>query len=142
MNQETIAIAPARLVRLLHAALVTGCVLLGVVMVFLLGAQTRLGSDVTTVATAFAGIGVVLLGVSALIMRRRVPVRSAQDSRDVFWSGAETRTSALVLWSVTQGASMISWVGYYLTGSTTPAVVAVLAIVLLIWQRPGVLDRA
>jgi len=142
MNQDTLPLAPARFMRVLHAALVAGCVMLGVVFVFMVGAQGRSRDDVATLATACSAIGVVLLAVAALVLRRRVPTRSAQDSPDLFWSNAQTRTFALVLWAVTEGASLIGWVGYYLTGSTAPAVVAVLAIVMLVWRRPGSLERA
>ena len=130
----------ARAIRIVHGALVSGVVLAGGAFFVLLRARGQgLGLDPALgIAFAAAGIGLVL--VAASVLRRRVPERSPQQTPDAYWAAAQTRGPVIVLWAVTEGAGLVSLIGYVLTGATAPLAAAAVAIATLILYRPGSLE--
>jgi Na+/melibiose symporter-like transporter len=131
----------ARAVRLMHAAMTAGCVLVGGVFVLV----RRLGQGPTLAGQATIGVvlavaGVALLAVAAALVRPRVPERVANQTAEAYWTAAETRGPAIVLWAMVEGAGLVSLVGYLLTGGVPPAVATALAIVTLVLFRPTRLE--
>jgi len=133
--------APARTVRLIHAAMITG------VLLFALVAHFQLRPTMTTPnGMSEPGVQRTMLGVAlglcavALLLRRRVPRRSANDSADSYWS-SDARPAAMIMWAPLEGACLSSIVLYANTG--TPAAIAVLAIglALFITLNPAALER-
>ena len=140
MERAPPAVQSARILRLIHGSMVAGLL----VMTAALYAVRRVASShalsVPIVAPVLAGVGLVLLAVAATIMRPRIPPRRGDQSADEYWSGLETRTAAILLWAIAEGAGLVGCVGYFLTGATAPAVTVFLALVLLTFFRPSRLE--
>ena len=131
----------ARAVRLMHGAMTAGCVLAGGVFVLV----RRLGTGPTlaghaTIGVVLAGASVALLAVATALVRPRLPERIASQTAEVYWTAAETRGPAILLWATVEGAALVSLVGYLLTGGALPAAAAGLAILALILFRPSRLE--
>jgi hypothetical protein len=131
----------SRMVRIIHAALTTGVAIVGAV--FFLLVRARGGTMVAPmVGVVLSVVSIGLLVAAATILRRRIPERPADQSPTTFWAAGETRGSALVLWAVTEGAAVVGWVGYFLTGSVVPAAIAGLAFGMLVMLNPARLEGA
>lgn len=141
MAQAVTPISPARGTRMLHAALVIGLTLVGATFFgVLLSFQGQpLGSN-PSLGDVLAGLAVVLLVVASFTLRRRVPQRRFDQSSEDYWAGPESRGASIRLWTVVDGAGLMAWVGYVMTGRAAPVVAAVLAIVTLIAFRPSRLE--
>ena len=128
-----------RSIRILHGALVVGLVLVGGTFFLLVPTQGPLGGA-PNVGVVQAGLAVGLLVVAFTALRRRVPERGFDQSQDAYVVSVETRGASIVLWAVVDGAGLIGWVGYVLTGDAAPAAAAALSIVTLIVSRPSRLE--
>ncbi len=115
--ESTRPVAGARGARILHAALVIGSILVGVVFFF-----------------------VVRLAFAIAFFRPRIPQRRMDQGPDEYWMTNEARGAAVIVWATVEAAGLIAWVGYFLTGRAVPAAVAALAVVTLITLRPSRLE--
>ncbi len=140
MTPPVTPIAAARATRILHVALVVGLVLVGGTFFLLLRTQGRPLGGAPNLGVVLAGVAVGLVIVAATVLRRRVPERRLDQSQDQYWASVESRGASIVLWAVADGAGLIGWVGYVLTGGAAPAAAAVLSIVTLILFRPSRLE--
>jgi hypothetical protein len=133
--------AAARATRILHGALVVGLVLVGGTFYVLLRVLQGPLGGAPNIGVVLAGLAVGLLVVASTVLRRRVPERRFDQSQDEYWASVESRGASIVLWAVVDGAGLIGWVGYVLTGGAAPAAAAVLSIVTLIFfLRPSRLE--
>lgn len=122
----------ARVVRILHAALLGGLFMAGAILYLVrrFSSPPSVG-DEPTFAIVFAVMSVGLLGIALSVLRPRVPdPRPGQDS-DAYWSDARSRGAAILLWATIEGAGMLGAVGYFLTGSIGPAIAFALALAAL-----------
>ena len=133
------ATQPARTIRLIYAALVSGVCLFALVSHFALrpamGGSTQLPS---TLVPALLGVALAACALS-LLLRRRIPRRSTDESADLFWSGAVT--PALITWAAVEGAGLLSVLLYALTGAQSAIAVAAVAIILFLSLNPTFLER-
>jgi hypothetical protein len=142
MHQTTPTLDPARAVRVMHFALVTGVVLAGGVFAFLVQVRGLTLAPLPRVATITAAVSIGLLAVAVLFLRRRILTRPFNETPDAYWARPEHRGAAIVLWAVTEGAALLGLIGYLLSGALAPAVAAVLATVTLAVFRPAHLEGA
>ena len=142
MDQASKPVDLARALRIMHGALAAGVVLVGAVILLLVRVRGQAIWGGPTLGTALAVASALLLVVAALVLRPRIPDRNLQDSPETYWAMPRSRGAAIILWAVTEGASLIGWVGYLLTGATLPMVAGLLATVMLIWYRPSGLEGA
>lgn len=84
-----------------------------------------------------AGIGLALIVVGMLVIRRRVPRRPASQSPEEFWAEPATRGQAVLFWVLLDGGTFMSALGYGLSGDFIPAVMAVVGLALLATYGPG-----
>lgn len=128
----------ARVIRLLHTALLGGLFLSGTALYFVrrLAPPPAVG-DPHILMLVLAGVSVLLLVVALSMFRPRVPERQPQQGADAYWSDATSRGSAIVLWAAIEGAGLVGAAGYFLTGGTAPAVAFVLALAALVLLRPA-----
>ena len=125
-----------RAIRIIHIALVLGLVLIAGAF-FVLRQRTGLmlafGPFLGVLLAAIALVNLILaLGFLA----PRLPRRPADQSPDDYWMRTETRGAAIILWVLVEGAGLLSWVGYLLTGAWAPAAVGVLAVASLALLGP------
>lgn len=126
-------------VRRVHRALVTGVLLFAVVGYFVFSQ-----SDAKLGRLAPVTVG-VLLGLSlggcvlALLLRRRVPKRSIDESADLFWRAAGP--PAMLVWMPLEAASLLAVFVSARTRSIPAVTVAAVAVVLFIVLNPGHLER-
>jgi len=132
--------AGARGARILHAALVIGSILVGIVFFFVVRRNGPAFRDDPLAGYLTAGLGLANLAVVIGFFRPRIPQRRMDQGPDEYWMTNEARGAAIVLWAMVEAAGLISWVGYYLTGRAVPAAVAALAVVTLITLRPSRLE--
>ena len=75
----------------------------------------------------------------SLLLRRRVPRRSTDESADLFWTKAAT--PALVTWAPLEAASLLSVFLYARTGSQPAIAVAAVALLQFVLLNPAYLER-
>ena len=131
--------APAKTIRMIHAALVTGVILFGLVAHFLLRKTTADFGQIPPLAiNALLGLSLCACAVS-LLLRRRVPQRATDESADLFWTKATT--PAMVMWASLEAPCLLTIYLYMRTGSPSAIGVAAVAVVLFIILNPGYLER-
>ena len=140
MTPPTTNPAPAKTIRIIHAALIAGTVMFALVAHFVmkpnLAQNTQLAPAVVSALLAASLVACTL----GFVMRRRVPRRSADDSADLFWVTASQ--PALVAWALCNGASMLAVLTYALTGQSAGLLVAGIGVALMIALNPARLERA
>jgi hypothetical protein len=129
-----------RSTRILHAALVIGQILVGATFFLLIRVQGPLAGGSPLIGYATAGLALAILSVAFVFLRPRIPQRSTDQSPNDYWSRAEVRGAAIVIWAAVEGAGLFSWVGYLMTASIVPAAVGVLAIITELALRPSRLE--
>jgi len=82
-------------------------------------------------AYIFAGIGSTLVLVTILVLKPRVPKLRPGQSVEQFWKQPETAQAAMLVWFLLEGASVLSAIGFLLTGEPAVAITMVTAIALL-----------
>lgn len=112
-----------------------GLVVAAGVFIMLRQSTTARFSVGPTLGWILAGFALVQLAMVLGFLVPRMPLRLADQSPDQYWSTV-ARPDAIILWVMTDGAGLASWVGYLLTGTVVPAGVGVLAIAALILLRP------
>lgn len=140
MNPAVQSVAAARGARILHAALVIGQVLVGVTFSLLILKQGPLAGGSPLIGYATAGLALAVLSVAFAFLRPRIPQRSTDQSPDDYWSRAEVRGAAIVIWATVEGSGLFCWIGYVMTASIVPAVVGVLSTFTLFALRPSRLE--
>lgn len=133
--------APARTMRLIHAALVSGVLLFALVAHFVMRPTmtTPNGMSVPAVANAMLGLALGACAV-ALLLRRRVPRRSPDVSPDAYWA-AEARAAAMITWAPLEAACLASIVLYANTGAPAAVAVGAIAVILFIVLNPASLEK-
>ena len=124
----------------MHFALTAGVTLAGAVCILLVRFQHLSFGISRDVGLMLPGIGVGLVALASTFARRRIPERRFDQSPDTFWANPDATGGAIVLWALIEGAGLVGWVGYLLTGVTAAAVAAVIAIGALLVFRPARLE--
>jgi hypothetical protein len=137
MDPAVQSVAAARGARILHAALVIGQILVGTTFFFLIRKQGPLAGGTPLIGYATAGLALAILSVAFVFLRPRIPQRSTDQAPDDYWSRADVRGAAIVMWAVVEGSGLFCWIGYVMTASIVPAAVGVLAIITEFALRPS-----
>ena len=133
--------APARTMRLIHAAMITGVILFALVAHFVMRPTMTAPNGMSAPAVQRTMLGVALAACAvALLLRRRVPPRSANESADSYWSSA-ARPAAMLMWAPLEGACLTSIVLYANTGAPAAVAVWAIAVVLFAVLNPGSLEK-
>jgi hypothetical protein len=140
MRPQTTNPAPAKTIRIMHAALTSGVVLFALMAHFVL--KPAMAQDASFPPTISSALLVASLCACAvgLVMRRRVPRRSTDQSADLFWTAASA--PALITWALFEGASMLAVFDYARTGQAAALVVAAIGVALMLAFHPARLERA
>ena len=140
MTAPQAAAPTAKTIRLMHAAMITGIVLFALVAHFVVRPSTAgaisISPDIQRMLPGVA-LGAALV---SLLLRGRVPRRSASESPDSFWLKASS--PALAMWAVAEGAGMLSVFMYGYLGVQSGIGIAAIAVVIMIIMNPGRLERA
>lgn len=131
---------PRRAARVIHLALLGGLALISAVFLILglaldVAPLIREGEDVAIIGYVLAGVGLMPIILSMLVLRPRVPARSSGQSEAEFWQGA--LRAALPVWTLAEAGGMIAAVGALLTGLWAPMVVVAVALTCLGVTGPG-----
>jgi hypothetical protein len=139
MSTAQQGVGPATVSRMIHGALVTGCVLFVLVTHFLVlpNRADRLPPNVIYALLGGAALAVVL---SFAVLRPRVPLKSTDESADLYWSRASV--PALIAWSAAEAGALLSIVAYLLSGSGIALGASAFAIAALVALHPRALERA
>lgn len=141
MDPAVQPVAAARGVRIIHAALVIGQILVGATFFLLLRVQGQpLAGGNPLIGYVTAAFAIVNLTVAFGLLRSRIPQRRMDQSPDAYWSNNEARSAAVVIWAVLEGSGLFCWIGYVMTGSIVPAAVGALATLSLVMVRPSQLE--
>ena len=122
MQPQETSLPNARAMRVLHLALTLGLTLAAIVF-FIVRRVQRLPPLVPspTVGIALAVAAVSTLVVAVTVVRPRVPPQAPEQTPDMDWGDATVRMTVLMLWAAIEGAGLLGAVGYFLTGTTAPA---------------------
>jgi hypothetical protein len=137
MNQP--AFDEARGVKLLHLILLGFGVLVAlafVVMVSLRGPILQVDSGTSVIGWSMAGVALITVAFAVLLVRPRVPSRSASTPPAEYWSPA-TRSPSMLLWILCENAGVIAGLGYLLTGMLVALAVQGIALLALAWYSPS-----
>jgi hypothetical protein len=130
---------PAKTVRLIHAAMIAGVLLFALVGHFLLKPALADSGDLPPIVPrALLGVSLGACALS-LLLRRRVPHRSIDESADLFWTTATV--PALLTWAPLEGASLLALFAYARTGALLAIPVAAVAILIFVLLNPAYLER-
>ena len=130
---------PAKTIRLIHASLIVGVVLFGLVTHFVPAPEP---TSATMLPDALVkALPVVTVAACALVffLRRMVPRRAPDDSADLFWSRATV--PAMTMWAPLEGVCLLDVLVYWRNGSQTALVLAILAVALFVFLSPASLER-
>lgn len=125
--------------RLIHGALLAGVLLYALVGHFVL---RPISADSGGLAPAKVRL---LLGLSlaagalSLLLQRRVPKRSTDESADFFWGTAGQL--AVLVWAALEAAALLAVFVYARTRSIPAVAVAAVALLLFIVLNPGYFER-
>jgi hypothetical protein len=130
---------PTKTIRLIHRAMVGGVLLFALVSHFVLEPPIE-RSGVVSVYGVRALLGLALVAcVASLLLRKRVPKRSTDESADLFWTRANTH--ALVAWAPLEAASLFGLVVYSFTRSPVALGIVALVLLLFISLNPAHLEK-
>jgi hypothetical protein len=132
-------VAPSTVPRVIHAALVGGCVLFALVIYFVVRPQ-RSDAIEPGILYALLGAAVAAIVLAFAVLKPRIPLKSTNESADLFWTRASA--PALIAWSVVEGGALLSIVAYMLSGSAIALGTALAAIAALAALHPGRIERA
>lgn len=122
--------------------MVTGVLLFAVVShVFLRPAMATMANSGDLPPIMLRTLLGVALGACALslVLRRRVPQRSSDESVNLYWTTAAT--PALLTWAPLEGASLLAIFLYARTGAQTSIAVAAIAVLLFVVLNPAHLEK-
>lgn len=132
--------SPAKLARMLYAALTSGVIMFALVAHFLLKPQWATSSSFPPIVPQlFLALALGASAIALLLLRRRIPRRAIDDSADLFWSTASQ--PALIMWAVLEAASLLAILTYALTASPLALPTAVVAVLFLVVLNPAYLER-
>lgn len=139
MTVQQTAAPAAKTVRLVHFAMTSGVVLFALVAHFLMRPSMTGAMDISPdILRLLPGVALGAALVS-LLLRSRVPRRSASESPDSFWRKA--LAPAMVMWAIAQGAGLLSVFVYGVGGAQAAIGIAAIAVVIMIILNPGRLER-
>ena len=124
----------------MHAAMIIGVVGFALIVQFVVRPSATGAIDISPdIQRLLAGVALGAALVS-LLLRWRIPRRSASESPDSFWLKASS--PALATWAVAEGAAMVSVFLYGYVGVQSGIGIAAIAVVIMIILNPGRLERA
>lgn len=139
MTTPRAAVQTAKTIRLIHASLITGLLLLFLVTHFILRRTLTEPLEIST-DMLHVLLGAALAGCAlSLLLRRRVPQRATDESKDLFWTRAAT--PALIMWASLEAPCLLAILLYMRTGSQSAIGVAAIAAVLFVILNPAFLER-
>ena len=130
---------------MLHRFLGMGATGLAVVMVFLrTQAEPPSPDDAQTaiMAYGFAVVSLAMMAIAVLVLARRVPERSLSQRVEEYWMTPAVMAPVQLVWFVSEGAAILSTVGYFLTGHLAPAATMVVTISAFWWLGPKTFAKA
>ena len=131
------AASSLRVVRIVHAALAVGLIWVGATFVLLLRVfGMDFGFD-AGLAPVFTAVSAAILSVALAALRGRIPARPMNQAPEDYWASNEILAGAIPFWAVMEGAGLVAWTGYLLTGHWLPALMGVVAILALLRFRPS-----
>ena len=131
---------PALVARLIHGSLVVGVVLFTAVSHFIMRPSMSAQPLPPLVLAGMLGVSLMASALAVLVLRPRVPQRSADESPNLYWSTAGA--PAIVTWAVLEGAALLAVISYMLGASPVALGVAAIAVLGMIALHPGRLERA
>jgi len=132
--------ASARSVRTIHSALISGVLMFGIVVQFILKRSwVRPAWMSPLILNVLLGISVAA-GAAALAFRRGVPRRSTNESADQFW--AKAATPALRMWALVELMCLLAVILYLQSGSPAAIGIAVAGVLLFVALNPGSLEKS
>ena len=118
--------------------MVAGVLLFAVVAHFVLMPAMANPGLPTVVVRVLLGLSLCACAVS-LLLRRRVPQRSTDESADLFWTTAAS--PALLAWAPLEIAILLAIIAYAGSGSLLAIAVAAVPTFLFILLNPAYLER-
>lgn len=139
MTAPTATTRPATTARLIHASLTLGVIFFAIVVHFVVRpAREESAALPPVVVNVLLGLSLAASALS-VVMRRRVPRRSTNESADLFWTMAAG--PALVTWAPLEAGALLGIVAYMLAGTPAALGVAGIALAGLLVFNPAQLER-
>lgn len=132
----TMPVQPAqmsRTARIVHAAMLAGLILYGIVAHFVMLPKNPPNGGMDSLVPVFIALSLLGCALSAFVSQL-VP-RPLDESDDDFWRRANPR--AIVAWALAEGSALLAITVYSLTGSWATISVAIVAVVVLGILNPG-----
>jgi len=128
--------------RVLHGFLLGGsiCILVAMALIVkFMGSRLGSASFAEVFGMIFAVVALINILIGVVLFRPKIPKRQPDQSADDYWPEAMGR--AMMVWVFAEGGCIIASLGYLMSGTTVTWVVALTGIGILMWLRPGQLDR-
>ena len=125
--------------RLIHGAQIAGLLLFVTVLYFVIRPQMADQTLPPIALNAMLGVSVTATIVSLSLLRSRVPLKSTDETADLYWTRATG--SALIVWVVLEGAALLAFVAYMFGGVMASLAAAAVALFGLVVTRPGYFEQ-
>ena len=126
----------SRVIRIIHAALVTGVVLFLLVTHF--GVRPAPAASEPFAPVNVVALAIIVLGIASML-RRRIPKRAGDESPDAYWMRATA--PAIVSWTPLELGSLLAIAAYSQTGSMLALMMGAFGAATLAAVNPGSLER-
>ncbi len=137
MHQDDQSGTAARAVKVLYTSLFTGQAVLGLTFAVIVRLNGPLIANAPFIGRVQAGIGFLVLVVAMVVLRPRVALRTADVQPAVFWANPTTQSAVQLVWFLAEGAAILAWIGYLLTGLGITVIVALAAMASFARVRPS-----
>ena len=125
-----------RVIRIIHASLMAGIIVLLLVSVWAHRATPPPVESDSFTTLRYAGLALLAATLVALpLLPRPDPAPAPGQGADRWWAASQGRLIAM--WAVMEGAALFNAVVWLLTRDPTPLVAAAVALVVLFVLRPG-----
>ena len=139
MIETQAGVRPATTARLIHASLIAGVVIFGVLTYFVIRPAQPEKALPPTVHSVLLALSLTASAIAFFVMRGKIPRRSSDVSPDLYWTSAYS--AAMMTWAPLEAGGLLGIVAYMLYGSALSLTVAGIAVAGMIVLNPGRLER-
>ena len=127
---------------LLHRFLGIGLVVTAAALGVTRYLTTGLTPDPYTLLTyLLAGVSAAMAGAALMFLKGQVPERRAGQMSAQYWADPKVAGPAMLFWFILEGAGVVASVAYFLEGSPSSAVLALVVIVAFWMNGPRAFDK-
>jgi hypothetical protein len=92
-------------------------------------------------AYVLAAISFLMCAAALIVLKPRVPARSAGQTVEAYWADRDVMQKAILVWFIAEGSGVMAALSYFLGGGIAAAAMIVLAIAVFWMNGPTVFEE-